>query len=146
MTRFVSLLCFCIFLSMPALAAPAKSGNSAEPGEKEAARITGSQLYIAVQSLHATVTHDLRFAGVMSVDVGIEFKTEDQKQKAFAYMPRLRDALRGAVGAYVSRSYIPGSVPDFDILHFQLQRAADRVMGPDVATVTIAAAMISTSG
>ncbi|MAT36288.1 MAG: hypothetical protein CMK06_14290 [Ponticaulis sp.] len=120
----------------------AAGGNSAEPVDKAAARITGSEHYLAVTGLHAPIASSRGFDSMMAVDAGLEIEDAKARASISHQMPKVRDALRRGVHTFIAMSYEPGTVPDLNILGVRLQRAADEVFGKDVAKVTIAAALV----
>lgn len=140
MTRFIALLCLAFTFSFTATAA---GGKGEPPADKAAARITGSKTYIHLPNLNAPIPNGFEFSGIISLDAGLDIEDDKKRKYALARLPRLKDALRSAVSGYVSISYQVGTVPDLNMMGARLQRAVDRELGPGVAKVTIAAAMIT---
>ena len=118
------------------------AGGGAEPVDRAAARLTGSQDYIAVTGVHAPIAGVDGFRSLMALDAGLEIHDSGERRRAEAQMPRIRDALRRAVHGYLSMTYEIGTVPDLDMIGRRLQMAVDQVLGEGIAEVTISAAII----
>lgn len=117
-------------------------GAPAEKVDKAALRITGSKHYLAVTGLNAPIASLTGFTGMMALDAGLEIEDDKERSRVANQMPRVRDALRRAVHSYLNGSYEKGKVPDLDMLGKRLQKAADNALGPGIAEVTIASALI----
>lgn len=144
MTNALKYALFAALIILPSisLTAEASGGGSTPQIDKATARITGSQIYVPVTGLNVPIAQWDGYTGMMAVDVGLEIEDSKKREYALATMPRVRDALRQSVHVYMNGFYVVDSVPDLDAMSVRMQRAIDKALGPGVAKVTIASAII----
>ncbi len=139
---------FAALVALPSLSltAEAAGGGSTMQEDKAVARITGSQIYLAVTGLNVPIADWDGYSGLMAVDAGLEIADKDQRNRAHALMPRVRDSLRQSIHVYMNGFYEVGTTPNLETLCQRMQRAADKALGDGVAKVTIASAIIHPYG
>ena len=129
--------------------APGLTGRAvAEPptGKPEvdplAKRITGSENYVAIFGLRATISHGYSVSGVMAVDAGLDVPSVKTRKRVAGLKPRLMSEMRDAVLTYASLAYVDGQKPDADRLEIRLQKAVDSLLGPGEARVALASVIV----
>lgn len=133
---------FAALILAPSVSLTAEAAGADATADKGAARITGSKIYVAVTGLNVPIAQWDGYSGMMAVNAGLEIKDNKSRTYAENVMPRVRDALRQSIHVYMNGFYEADSVPDLEELGKRMQRAADRSLGKDVASVTIASAII----
>ena len=126
-------------LSCAALAEPPAGKLQADPLAK---RITGSENYMAIFGLRASISHGYSVSGVIAVDAGLDVPSPKTRKRVDALKPRLMSDMRDAVLTYASLSYVDGQKPDADILEIRLQKAVDDVLGQGEARVALASVIV----
>lgn len=134
-------------LATAPFASAAGGGKKAAPAggapiSQQQKRITSSENYIAVPGLIAAIAVDYRFSGLLQVEAGLDIPDSKARARAGQSMPRLRDSMRTAVADYVGNFYSAGAVPDPVQIKRRLQNAVDAILGPKIATVTLAVVMV----
>ncbi len=95
--------------------------------------------FVAMAQVTATISDNLRPAGIMQVDVGI-YTTEDElKIRLSQLRPVLQSKWRSALQGYINRYYIIGMVPDANMLGNLMQKAVDPIIAPNKGRVLIQA-------
>ncbi len=145
--RLASVLIFA--LSGLALMAPGLTGPAvAEPPagklevDPQAKRITGSENYVAIFGLRASISHGYSVSGVIAVDAGLDVPSVKTRRRVAGLKPRLMSEMRDAVLTYASLSYVDGQKPDADMLEIRLQKAVDGLLGPGEARVALASVIV----
>jgi hypothetical protein len=132
--------------SLAAAAGGASASPPAAPVKPEmdpqAKRITGSENYVPVFGLRASISRGFRVEGVLAVDAGLDVPKEATRKLAEAIRPRLVSALRDAVLNYASLSYVIGERPEIDVLRARMQKAVDQVFGKGEARVALASVIV----
>ncbi len=119
-----------------------KAAPAANPVSPQQKRITSSENYVAVPGLIAAIAVNYRFSGLLQVEAGLDIPDAKARTRAGQSMPRLRDSMRTAVADYVGNFYTAGTAPDPAQIKRRLQNAVDAILGPKIATVTLAVVMI----
>ena len=127
---------------LPSLSVANASSTAEAPVDKAVSRVTGSKVYIAVTGLNVPIARWDGFSGMMAIDAGLEIPDDAERKRAEDLLPRVRDSLRQSIHVYMNSSYPADSVPDLDAICQRMQRAIDRALGPNIATVTVASAII----
>ena len=124
-------------------AAAAPPAEAAKPDmDPQAKRITGSENYVPVFGLRASISRGLKVHGVLAVDAGLDVPDEAARKSAAALRPRLISAMRDAVLNYASLSYVVGEKPDVDLLRVRLQKAVDQTLGASKARLAQASVIV----
>jgi len=110
--------------------------------DPQAQRITGSENYVPVFGLRASISRGRSVHGVLAVDAGLDAPEEATRKTAAAIRPRLVSAMRDAVLGYASLSYVVGEKPDVEILRARLQKAVDQTLGASKARVALASVIV----
>ena len=110
--------------------------------DPQAKRITGSEKYVPVFGLRASISRGLKVHGVLAVDAGLDVPEEATRKSADALRPRLISAMRDAVLNYASLSYVVGEKPDADMLRVRLQKAVDQTLGASKARLALASVIV----
>lgn len=127
--------------SLPAYAGAASS--AAEPTiDPLAKKITGSQSYVSMFGIRASITHRFTSAGFIAVDAGLDVPEARTRKQIAAIRPRIVDALRQSVAVYANGSYRMGEAPNLDLLRSRMQRAVNRQIGEGKATVLLASVIV----
>ena len=139
----VALISASLCLGAAAHAAPAKKSDPPAGGyDREAKMITGSQEYMSMFGLRASIAEGFSIAGYLSVDAGINIPDAKLLKQARAIRPRLNDAMRQALASYVSSPYMMGATPDLRIIRGRMQRAVDKHLGKGNSTVLLASVIL----
>jgi hypothetical protein len=104
--------------------------------------LSGADTYVQVSGLHAPVTASFAVVGVMTIEAGLDVPDVTVRDRVNGTLPRVRDALRSEVAQYTSGFYRFGNVPDADLIHRRMQRAIDRLLGAEKATVLLNAVIV----
>jgi hypothetical protein len=121
------------------LAAVALStASAADASEKKG----GGPAYLRLPALAATVIRPDGRRGVLTVEAGIDAKTDAVRAKAQASIPRLRAAYVTAVQSH-AQGLPPGGAPHADRLAAALQKETDRVLGGPGAKVLLGTIMVN---
>jgi hypothetical protein len=108
-------------------------------------QLSGADTYVQVSGLHAPVTQSFSVVGVMTIEAGLDVQDTATRDRINGTLPRVRDALRSEVAQYTSGFYRFGTVPDADLIQRRMQRAIDRQLGPEKATVLLNAVIVHRS-
>ena len=127
MKRIAPLLLATALLASPAFAAG---------GEKKQ---SGSESFMPMVGLSSGVSTAFTFAGILTVDAGLDIPDPKVRSRAEGLQPRLRDAMRAELSEYSANLYRAGHIPDADLIKRRLQRGVDRVMGEGEAEVLLMA-------
>ena len=123
-----------------AFAAPPTEPNAEmDPAAK---RISGSDNYVPIFGLRASIARGFKIHGVLAVDAGLDVPKEATRKMCVSIRPRLISSMRDAILNYASLSYIVGERPDVDILSARLQKAVDGVLGKGEARVALASVIV----
>lgn len=125
-----------------ASAAPPAASTAKPDMDPQAKRITGSEKYVPVFGLRASISRGLKVHGVLAVDAGLDVPEEATRKSAEALRPRLISAMRDAVLNYASLSYVVGEKPDADMLRARMQKAVDQTLGASKARVALASVIV----
>ncbi len=125
-----------------AAANPPPKEQKADAVDPLAKKITGSDAYVPMFGLRATLTRNFNLQGVLAVDAGLDVPEAKVRKQVAAIMPRLRSSMREAVQNYAALSYLSGHRPNADMLVARLQKAVDHELGKGVATVTLASVIV----
>jgi len=132
-----------------ALAAPAFAAEEKKPkgsvNDEAARRITVAESYLPQFGVTATIGANYRRAGVIMVDAGLDVPDAAMRARVQKMSPRVRDALRSALGEYANTHYRPGAAPDPDTIGRMMQFAIDRELGQAGAKVLLANVMVQQS-
>jgi hypothetical protein len=101
------------------------AGGAAEAGAKKKG---GGRAFLQIAPVAATVLRPDGRRGVLTVEAGVDAKSDAMHAKAQASLPRLRAAYATVV-QYHAAGLGPGSAPNADRLASDLQRETDRVLG-----------------
>ena len=143
MKRALKYALFASLMLLPSVSLHAEAAGGGAPKiDKAIARITGSQIYVAVTGLNVPIASWNGFTGMMAVDAGLEIEDGKIRKRTELTMPRVRDTLRQSLHIYMNASYVEESVPDLETMCRRMQKAIDRQLGPGVAKVTISSAII----
>lgn len=126
-------------LTGPAVAEPPAGKLEVDP---QAKRITGSENYVAIFGLRASISHGYSVSGVIAVDAGLDVPSVKTRRRVAGLKPRLMSEMRDAVLTYASLSYVDGQKPDADMLEIRLQKAVDGLLGPGEARVALASVIV----
>ena len=125
-----------------ASAAPPAAAAAKPEMDPQAKRITGSENYVPVFGLRASISRGLKVHGVLAVDAGLDAPEEATRKSAEALRPRLISAMRDAVLNYASLSYVVDEKPDADMLRARMQKAVDQTLGVAKAGVALASVIV----
>ena len=125
-----------------ASAAPPAAAAAKPEMDPQAKRITGSENYVPVFGLRASISRGLKVHGVLAVDAGLDAPEEATRKSAEALRPRLISAMRDAVLNYASLSYVVDEKPDADMLRARMQKAVDQTLGVAKARVALASVIV----
>lgn len=121
-------------------AAPAKpKAGAIDPTAK---KISGSQDYVPIFGIRASVTSGFSVAGFLAVDAGLHIEKSKTRKHVEAIRPRIMDAMRMAVTSYANGPYVNGDVPNLDALRARMQRAVDRQLGKGASKVVLASVIL----
>lgn len=129
-------------LALIALAlAPATARASAKAdGEKK--KKSGSQTYIEMDAVTATIIRPDGHRGVLMVETGIDTPNIAFHDKALLVLPRLRAAYAQTVQIY-GAGLAPGLPPNLEYLSRELQRQTDETLGMKGARFLLGSVMVN---
>ncbi len=127
-----------LILSLAGAAHAAGDGGHESGGKK----VTGTDSYLPMDTLTATVSQNYRVRGVLQIDAGLEITDSRLRARAEAMRPRLRDAYTAVLAEYVGGAYQPGRAPDANMIGDMMQAATDRTLGEDGADFLLGMVMV----
>ena len=98
--------------------------------------------FLGSNQITASIMRQFRSVGIMQIDMGIVVSAMPKRERAQAATPALRAAWRGVAQEFVNSFFIPGRVPDTQILGQRMQAVTDRVVGPGVARVVLLSVIV----
>lgn len=125
-----------------ALALSSAASAPAQAAETVQRKISGSESYVPVQGIRATVTNRLRAVGIINVEAGLDIPDEKVRAGVNARMPRIKDLMRAELSSYAGTFYRFGEVPDTDMIRQRLQRVMDGHLGEGAAVVLLNAVIV----
>jgi hypothetical protein len=93
--------------------------------------------FLGSNQITATVMSQYRSVGVFQIDMGIVVGETNKRERAQAALPALRAAWRGVAQEFVNSFFVPGRVPDTQILGQRMQAVTDRLVGSGIARVVL---------
>ncbi len=114
----------------PQAAKPVPKGGGNEAG------------FLGSNQITASIMRQYRSVGIIQIDMGIVVSAMPQRERAQAATPALRAAWRGVAQEFVNSFFIPGRVPDTQILGQRMQAVTDRVIGPGIARVVLLSVIV----
>jgi hypothetical protein len=94
--------------------------------------------FVSQTQIAVTIVQASRPAGVFQADIGLLINDPEQRVRATALQPVLRDRWRRTTQEFANSFFVRGRVPDAVLLGQKLQTATDNVLGPGVARVLLA--------
>lgn len=98
--------------------------------------------FLGSNQITASIMRQFRSVGIMQIDMGIVVSAMPKRERAQAATPALRAAWRGVAQEFVNSFFIPGRVPDTQILGQRMQAVTDRVVGPGIARVVLLSVIV----
>lgn len=123
---------FMAALFSSAAAVASGGGGDAHGAHK---RSTGSESFIELQSVTASVVSDFHAQGLFQVELGVDVPDHALHERALILEPRLRAACSEALRTYAGDEYVPGTPPDADRIKALMQEAVDEALGEPGAHV-----------
>ncbi|CAN5198110.1 hypothetical protein BH10PSE1_BH10PSE1_10490 [soil metagenome] len=120
-----------------ALAATAPASASSEGGGEKAPKDS----YVRFGTITSTILRPDGRRGVMSVETGLDIPDAELRTQAAMDGPRLRAAFNTVVQSIAAR-LLPGTAPDVDQLHHELQVATIRTLRKRGAVVLLGTVMV----
>lgn len=121
-----------------ALASGAVLGLSDARAAKPVPKGGGNEAgFLGSNQITATVMSQYRSVGVFQIDMGIVVGETNKRERAQAALPALRAAWRGVAQEFVNSFFVPGRVPDTQILGQRMQAVTDRLVGSGIARVVL---------
>jgi len=117
----------------------ATEARAAKPVPKGGGNEAG---FLGSNQITATIMRQFRSVGLMQIDMGIVVSALPKRERAQAATPTLRAAWRGVAQGFVNSFFIPGRVPDTQILGQRMQAVTDRVVGPGIARVVLLSVIV----
>lgn len=117
----------------------ATEARAAKPVPKGGGNEAG---FLGSNQITATIMRQFRSVGLMQIDMGIVVSALPKRERAQAATPTLRAAWRGVAQEFVNSFFIPGRVPDTQILGQRMQAVTDRVVGPGIARVVLLSVIV----
>jgi hypothetical protein len=102
----------------------------------------GGRAYLQLPPLAATVIGPDGRRGVLTVETGVDIKSDAVHARAQASMPRLRAAYVTAIQSH-AQGLPPGGAPHADRLAAALQKETDRVLGGPGAKLLLGSIMVN---
>ena len=125
------------------LASSAVLGATEARAAKPVSRGGGNEAgFLGSNQITATIMRQFRSVGLMQIDMGIVVSALPKRERAQAATPTLRAAWRGVAQEFVNSFFIPGRVPDTQILGQRMQAVTDRVVGPGIARVVLLSVIV----
>lgn len=122
---------FAVFtFSAPAFAGPKKT------------KATGSDTWVELPNLVATVSHRYDPSGILQVSAGLEIKKASHRAKAERLMPRLKAACAEAIRIYAADYHRVGTPPEPDRISDLIEGAVEDVLGQTDAKVLLMSVLI----
>lgn len=126
-----------------ALASTAALGVSSARAAKPVPKGGGNEAgFLGSNQITASIMRQFRPVGLMQIDMGIVVSAIPQRERAQAATPALRAAWRGVAQEFVNSFFIPGRVPDSQILGQRMQAVTDRVVGNGIARVVLLSVIV----
>ncbi|AMS30458.1 MAG TPA: hypothetical protein DIU09_06920 [Hyphomonadaceae bacterium] len=126
-----------------ALASTAALGVSSARAAKPVPKGGGNEAgFLGSNQITASIMRQFRPVGLMQIDMGIVVSAIPQRERAQAATPALRAAWRGVAQEFVNSFFIPGRVPDTQILGQRMQAVTDRVVGNGIARVVLLSVIV----
>jgi hypothetical protein len=123
-------------------AAPAAAGPGGQDAHGAKKKVTGSQSFMEIPSLTASVVRGFETRGVLHVEAGLEIKDSKLRARAQELAPRLRAACSEALRSYAGGHYLYGQPPDADRISKDMQAAVDRTLGRTGADLILSMVII----
>ncbi len=117
----------------------ATEARAAKPVPKGGGNEAG---FLGSNQITASIMRQFRSVGIMQIDMGIVVSAMPKRERAQAATPALRAAWRGVAQEFVNSFFIPGRVPDTQILGQRMQAVTDRVVGPGIARVVLLSVIV----
>jgi hypothetical protein len=117
----------------------ATEARAAKPVPKGGGNEAG---FLGSNQITATIMRQFRSVGIMQIDMGIVVSAMPKREPVQAATPALRAAWRGVAQEFVNSFFIPGRVPDTQILGQRMQAVTDRVVGPGIARVVLLSVIV----
>jgi hypothetical protein len=117
----------------------ATEARAAKPVPKGGGNEAG---FLGSNQITATIMRQFRSVGIMQIDMGIVVSAMPKREPVQAATPALRAAWRGVAQEFVNSFFIPGRVPDTQILGQRMQAVTDRVVGPGIAHVVLLSVIV----
>ena len=117
----------------------ANNARAAKPVPKGGGNEAG---FLGSNQITASIMRQYRSVGIMQIDMGIVVSAMPKREQAQAATPALRAAWRGTAQEFVNSFFIPGRVPDTQILGERMQAVTDRVVGPGIARVVLLSVIV----
>jgi hypothetical protein len=117
----------------------ATEAQAAKPVPKGGGNEAG---FLGSNQITASIMRQFRSVGIMQIDMGIVVSAMPKRERAQAATPALRAAWRGVAQEFVNSFFIPGRVPDTQILGQRMQAVTDRVVGPGIARVVLLSVIV----
>ena len=117
----------------------ATNARAAKPVPKGGGNEAG---FLGSNQITASIMRQFRSVGIMQIDMGIVVSAMPKRERAQAATPALRAAWRGVAQEFVNSFFIPGRVPDTQILGQRMQAVTDRVVGPGIARVVLLSVIV----
>ena len=117
----------------------ATEARAAKPVPKGGGNEAG---FLGSNQITANIMRQYRSVGLMQIDMGIVVSAMLKRERAQAATPALRAAWRGVAQEFVNSFFIPGRVPDTQILGQRMQAVTDRVVGPGIARVVLLSVIV----
>ncbi len=117
----------------------ATNAQAAKPVPKGGGNEAG---FLGSNQITASIMRQYRPVGIIQIDMGIVVSAIPKRERAQAATPALRAAWRGVAQEFVNSFFIPGRVPDTQILGQRMQAVTDRVVGPGIARVVLLSVIV----
>ena len=117
----------------------ANNARAAKPVPKGGGNEAG---FLGSNQITASIMRQYRSVGIMQIDMGIVVSAMPKREQAQAATPALSAAWRGTAQEFVNSFFIPGRVPDTQILGERMQAVTDRVVGPGIARVVLLSVIV----
>ena len=117
----------------------ATEARAAKPVPKGGGNEAG---FLGSNQITVSIMRQFRSVGIMQTDMGIVVSAMPKRERAQAATPALRAAWRGVAQEFVNSFFIPGRVPDTQILGQRMQAVTDRVVGPGIARVVLLSVIV----
>ncbi|OYU78285.1 MAG: hypothetical protein CFE32_02240 [Alphaproteobacteria bacterium PA3] len=126
-----------------ALASTATLGVTNSRAAKPVPKGGGNEAgFLGSNQITASIMRQYRPVGIIQIDMGIVVSALPKRERAQAATPALRAAWRGVAQEFVNSFFVPGRVPDTQILGQRMQAVTDRVVGPGIARVVLLSVIV----